>query len=729
MNILVLGYYNRQNLGDDLFKIVFGDILVDKSITFENPDDIQKIPRNTDLIIVGGGDLVNDYFMNKIRTLIQPLRIPVYAIGIGFPYPDLATPEYVEIFDVIITRTKYAYDKLKDKIPIFYEPDLVYMMPKIIEKRKNVVGVFFANSICHPQSNLVKKLAEIVIFIANISQGCGNKKYLVELYSMNTSGQSNEDDTFLNKQVEKICNLPNVVCKSFSGVPSFSRFSFTLCTRYHSHVLSHMYGVPFVSLYSTTKVKDFLIGENLLEWGEEMDVDIKLKPISINSKSVIEKIKRLINTKIKYSEKDTTSLKRGIQNLLYYKPRFGEKLYKSIDYKISKFNVKTAKSITFAISGKTEMDYTWGLNENMKNSNYNIEEGIRWILKNTKREFPHYHNNSSQENRKYNFLYFDGPLSKNIHRAGWAYVVDNLLTLHNPEGIIVDTYMDKTWGWEREFFENIGYLPIKKPWIGFIHHTFNDMHSKNNLCNIVKQKSFIDSLKYCKFIIVLSNYLKTELQKYLLDVDIKVLYHPTEFVDTTWKKCTGVVNIGAWYRDPYAIYALPCVKYPKKILKGYKMENYFPPCDFLKNLQQGLCIDYISCYGISRDGCCTANKFVVGLIDDIIQKMSKVEVLENLSNNEYDELLSTHLVFIKLVDASACNTIIECIVRNTPIIVNKIPAVVEYLGEDYPLYYSTLEEAAAIINNDALILQGHRYLKKKDKKFLSINYFLSLFAK
>lgn len=729
MNILILGYYNRNNLGDDLFKLVFGNIL-SHNLTFSNPDDIKKIPENTDIVIVGGGDLINDYFMNKIRSLVNNTRIPVYAIGVGFPYIELATPEYVNIFDVIITRTKCAYDKLKDKVPIFYEPDLVYSMDFPRQRaKKSTIGFFFANSICEPHSNLVQKLVDIVQHVASIpGTMCGSKKYNVELYSMNTSGAYNEDDRYLNDAIVKKVNMPNVsFVDTFDVSTVFSKLAGAVCTRFHSHVLCRIFGVPFVSLYSTQKVKDLLVTENLLDFGEEMDVDIKLKPVSINAKSVIRKFESLDKFP-KRGIPSTATLLQGIQNLLFYKPRFGEKLYKYVSYKASKIDSQDeAKAITFVISKCTEKDYTWGLRENIKNPRYNKKEGIKWILANQPREFTQYYNNTPFADRKYNVLHFDGPLSKNVHRSGWAYVVDGLSRLHNPQGIIVDTYLDKTFGWEREFFESIGYIPIKKSWIGFFHHTFDDLHSSNNLLNIIRCKSFQDSLKYCMHIVVLSEYLKTQLQKYVC-VPIHVLYHPTEFVDMTWKKCTGVVNIGAWLRDPYAIYSLPRIKYPKKILKGHNMDNYFPPCDFLKNLQSGLCIDYVSCNGISRDVCNRSNKFVIGFIDDIIKKMKDVQILCRLSNSEYDDLMVNNVVFLKLIDASACNTLIECIVRGTPIVINKIPAVVEYLGKDYPLYYETLDDAASLINNDALIQKAHRYLMAKDKKFLSLDYFLQRFS-
>jgi hypothetical protein len=91
---------------------------------------------------------------------------------------------------------------------------------------------------------------------------------------------------------------------------------------------------------------------------------------------------------------------------------------------------------------------------------------------------------------------------------------------------------------------------------------------------------------------------------------------------------------------------------------------------------------------------------------------------------EYDNLLTNNLVFIDLFDASANNTVLECIVRNTPIIVNKIDGIIDYLGEDYPLYYNELSEVASLINGEK-VLSAHEYLKKMDKTPFKIKTFLN----
>ena len=107
-----------------------------------------------------------------------------------------------------------------------------------------------------------------------------------------------------------------------------------------------------------------------------------------------------------------------------------------------------------------------------------------------------------------------------------------------------------------------------------------------------------------------------------------------------------------------------------------------------------------------------------------------------MDNDSYDVLMTENIVFINLVDASAVNTIIECIVRSTPIIVNKHPAVVELLGEKYPLYFSnnnntrymTLNiEINNLLSNDKLIRNAHNYLKSMDKNLFYINTFVNEF--
>ncbi len=113
------------------------------------------------------------------------------------------------------------------------------------------------------------------------------------------------------------------------------------------------------------------------------------------------------------------------------------------------------------------------------------------------------------------------------------------------------------------------------------------------------------------------------------------------------------------------------------------------------------------------------------MLQNINIDYSSAKVLSFVTNEEYDTLLSENIAFTDIYDASANNVIVECMVRNTPLLINPIEPVVEYLGKDYPFYFSSLEEAAEKLENDDLIYQTHLYLRNHpNKKKLTYDYFV-----
>jgi hypothetical protein len=103
-------------------------------------------------------------------------------------------------------------------------------------------------------------------------------------------------------------------------------------------------------------------------------------------------------------------------------------------------------------------------------------------------------------------------------------------------------------------------------------------------------------------------------------------------------------------------------------------------------------------------------------------EIDKVSLYYTETFSEYDELLSKNIVFVDLFDAAANNTVLECIVRNTPIIINKIEGVVEYLGPNYPLYFNNISEVNDLLVTNKLI-SAYFYLKNMNKEDLTIKYF------
>lgn len=232
-------------------------------------------------------------------------------------------------------------------------------------------------------------------------------------------------------------------------------------------------------------------------------------------------------------------------------------------------------------------------------------------------------------------------------------------------------------------------------WIGIWHNPHNmpewfDYHHSPQ--SILKTQYFQDSLINCKGIIVLSNYFKNWVKQHIpSSIPISVLYHPTESVNLQFnfdnflnnqEKC--IIQIGYWLRNMYAIGMLKTNMYKKIWLYG----NDWAHVCLQKELQNA------------------SKKDNVDLNDKVMKDVIRLRV----DNKTYDHLLSENICFINLYDSSANNAVIECIARKTPLLINKHPAIVEYLGEDYPFYYDTLEQAALMAEDFDLIKKTHEYL-------------------
>mgnify|MGYP003643233053 CR=1 FL=1 len=297
------------------------------------------------------------------------------------------------------------------------------------------------------------------------------------------------------------------------------------------------------------------------------------------------------------------------------------------------------------------------------------------------------------------------------HRSGWSFCMNALRPFHSKSGIFVDDFVERSFSWdmgEFHFGENPHKLPYKTDWIGFIHNPPNvpewfDIY--NSPQAILSRDVFQQSLKSCKCLITLSNYLKDWLEP-RVDVPLVSVKHPTEIPAKKWEphkfmqnSRPPVIQIGYWLRKMEAILNLQ-TSYPYRKVWMPSNPNYGSKM--------------LSVYEKTQHEF-WGKKY----------RWASVEFMEWLSNEDYDNFLTSGIVFLDLYDASANNAVVECIARNTPLLVNRIPSVVEYCGEDYPLYYDDLDHAASLLQDKQNIFAAHEHFKKMDKRWLSGNYFAS----
>lgn len=301
-------------------------------------------------------------------------------------------------------------------------------------------------------------------------------------------------------------------------------------------------------------------------------------------------------------------------------------------------------------------------------------------------------------------LNIDDQLVFDSHRSGWGMALSALKSLHNRDGILFDGFLEETFGWNIEQNVNRAVLPYRQPWVGVLHNppdmppfAGSDMSPER----ILSSQFMRESMPYCRGIFVLSEHMKKWLAS-RVRVPICTLIHPTEmdinkfsydgFLDNTDRK---IIQIGYWLRQTYSIQHLPVTSMGKLWLTQEKFKQYQ-----------------------------VAEKLYCGRYDEYgVDVIGSYKELDWVEHAEYDRLLSENIVFLHLYDACANNAVIECIVRETPLLVNPLPSVVEYLGSDYPLYFKDLDEAAFKAQDKSLIGEAHEYLHKLDKTRFTFDSF------
>jgi len=81
------------------------------------------------------------------------------------------------------------------------------------------------------------------------------------------------------------------------------------------------------------------------------------------------------------------------------------------------------------------------------------------------------------------------------------------------------------------------------------------------------------------------------------------------------------------------------------------------------------------------------------------------------------QFIENSIVFAHYYDATALDLILRCIAGNTPIIVNPHASIREYLGDDYPLYYYSYNDAARKAADTELVRKAHEHLRELAERY------------
>ena len=250
---------------------------------------------------------------------------------------------------------------------------------------------------------------------------------------------------------------------------------------------------------------------------------------------------------------------------------------------------------------------------------------------------------------------------------------------------------------------------METSWFGFMHIPLLSptwsRTGQNNISNLYFNAEWRHALRKCKGLIALSKYHANQLKLLYPGINCYHLKHPiianysadSVFNFDKFSKQPSMLIAGSWLRDFDSFIDLK-IGWKKNIL----FKNYTK--------------DYL--------------KFMYSKYSDASKKLylnqANIHLINYLSNEEYDSLLASSLVYLCVHDTSANNALIECLLMSTPFVsVGPHPAMVEYVGNDYPLFLKSHKEIESIDLN--IVKSAHEYLKNKKEQYeddLSIDSFI-----
>jgi hypothetical protein len=291
-------------------------------------------------------------------------------------------------------------------------------------------------------------------------------------------------------------------------------------------------------------------------------------------------------------------------------------------------------------------------------------------------------------------IYLEGDRSDTygFHRHGWAWVVDHIAAnLHSDSASVsLFSFCEQKFLYGSRLGERLNdYEAPSKPWIGIFHlppcvpQWYSSTHQ---LSRFLTEDIPRESLANCVATISLSDYLANYMGKVVCpNIPSYSLLHPTPFDVSSfdrdqffndWRQSgkLRICQLGFWLRKHHFIHRL---------------------------ISEGL--NDVMPFQVGINSVNQKNTFRRDLKINNVSVQDKVFLTSKLSSSDYDRLLSSSLVLLPLYDTSANNSLIECISRGTPILIEKHPATVQYLGADYPLFFNSYQQCLDILTSEDLV--------------------------
>ena len=240
MGYKIIGYYNHNNIGDDQYQITF-PMLFEEKCEFIDADTIERYQfDDNDVIIFGGGAVLNDYFVDKLNLKFKDKPNKIIGLSIDLPFTDiLLKTNKLDRIDYMYIRNYQDYQlfsKFYNKNKIEYLPDTSCLLKNqinLISSRKTL-GIVLCDTTYND-------------FIVSFVKKC--KGYKINFISFNLI-----EDVRVYKQLNEILKDTTIEYEIiFNDDPQkifreVDKCDLLISMRFHGCLFAYHNKVPFIPL-------------------------------------------------------------------------------------------------------------------------------------------------------------------------------------------------------------------------------------------------------------------------------------------------------------------------------------------------------------------------------------------------------------------------------------------------------------------------------------------------
>jgi polysaccharide pyruvyl transferase WcaK-like protein len=274
MNICVLGFFNKQNIGDESYKDTFKLLFPQHSFIFCN-HIYEEIIAKSEAVILGGGNVLKPPYIEELKKVKNK---PIFGFSVGIEDASVNIPK--TLFKHIYARDEFTLKVLTSKgIPCSYIPDAAFSLLPNINEGKEWIKKQFENE----NFDLYQKIITVCInsYVLNAHLASLTKDSLAFLkFSYDFARIADEtnasivflpfgtgmpiDDRIANSWVAAKCKYWKKNLVVFDRIDHktslniIAASNLTVSSRLHSSIFSYVAGTPFVDITHHSKNANFL---------------------------------------------------------------------------------------------------------------------------------------------------------------------------------------------------------------------------------------------------------------------------------------------------------------------------------------------------------------------------------------------------------------------------------------------------------------------------------------